>query len=63
VAKHRSGTDGVNLAQIGDTEFVMIVLHRAGHWLAELLQTFDEALLPLDHDVDAENDADVNAEA
>ena len=41
----------------------MIVLHRAGHWLAELLQTFDEALLPLDHDVDAENDADVNAEA
>jgi hypothetical protein len=32
----------------------MFVLHRAGRWLADLLERFDDALVALDHDVDAE---------
>jgi hypothetical protein len=31
----------------------MFVLHRAGKWLAGLLEAFDDALVALDDDVDA----------
>jgi hypothetical protein len=32
----------------------MCVLHRAGRWLADLLECFDDALVALDHDVELE---------
>jgi hypothetical protein len=35
----------------------MFVLHRAGRWLADLLESFDDALVALDHDVDLEASA------
>jgi hypothetical protein len=31
----------------------MFVLHRAGRWFTELLQSFDDALVALDDDIDA----------
>lgn len=37
---------------IGETGGAMFVLHRAGRWLADLLERFDDALIALDHDVD-----------
>jgi hypothetical protein len=37
----------------GKTVDVMFVLHRAGQWFLGLLETFDDALVALDDDVDA----------
>jgi len=37
----------------GKTVGVMFVLHRAGQWLADLFEAFDDALVALDDDVDA----------
>jgi len=31
----------------------MFVLHCAGHWFARLFESFDDALVALDDDVDA----------
>jgi hypothetical protein len=33
----------------------MFVLNRAGRWLADLLERFDDALVALDHDVDLDS--------
>lgn len=34
----------------------MYVLQRAGRWIAELLESFDDALIALDRDVEYEPD-------
>jgi hypothetical protein len=39
----------------GETDGVMLVLQRAGRWLAGLLEAFDDALVALDDDVSANN--------
>ncbi len=49
--------EGVFAVGIGKTGPDMFVLHRAGRWFAELLESFDNALLALDHDVEAESTA------